>query len=70
MPLDAIPRHIGLGTSDIETLTGLPEGYFQGRNNVVQFARLRTVPASTEDQVGPRQYGGSALPEPAQDLSG
>ncbi len=51
MPLDAMPRHIGLADSDIETLTGLPEGYFQGKSNVVQFARLRVVPASTEDKV-------------------
>jgi Zn-dependent peptidase ImmA (M78 family)/DNA-binding XRE family transcriptional regulator len=41
MPLEAIPRHIGLAASDIEALAGLPEGYFQGKSNVVQFARLR-----------------------------
>ena len=35
MPLDAIPRHLGLASHDIEMLAGLPEGYFQGRNNVV-----------------------------------
>ncbi len=46
MPLAAIPRHIGLAASDIEALTGLPEGYFQGKSNVVQFARMRnSVPA-------------------------
>lgn len=50
MPRDAIPRYIGLGTSDIEMLAGLAEGYFQGRSNVVQFARLRSLPASTEDR--------------------
>lgn len=43
MPLDAIPRHIGLSAFDIEMLTGLPEGYFKGKNNVVQFARLCAV---------------------------
>lgn len=43
MPLDAIPRHIGLSALDIEMLTGLPEGYFKGKNNVVQFARLCAV---------------------------
>ena len=41
MPLDAIPRHLGLAAHDIELLAGLPEGYFQGRANVVQFARMR-----------------------------
>lgn len=35
MPLDAIPRHIGLAPSDIEMLTGLPENYLQGKSNVV-----------------------------------
>ena len=52
MPLDAIPRHIGLAAFDIEMLAGLPEGYFQGKSNVVQFARLRTVQTNTEERVG------------------
>ncbi|PPD51026.1 MAG: DNA-binding protein [Methylobacter sp.] len=51
MPLDAIPRHIGLAPSDIEMLTGLPESYFQGKSNVVQFARLRASHNSSEEQV-------------------
>lgn len=50
MPLDAIPRHIGLAAYDIEKLAGLPEGYFQGKNNVVQLARLRAVTASPEER--------------------
>ena len=49
MPLDAIPRHLGLVAHDIELLAGLPEGYFQGRANVVQFARIRkTADGSNE----------------------
>lgn len=52
MPLDAIPRHIGLSAFDIEMLAGLPEGYFQGKSNVVQFARLRTVQANVEERAG------------------
>lgn len=52
MPMDAIPRHIGLAAFDIEMLAGLPEGYFQGKSNVVQFARLRTVQANAEEQSG------------------
>ena len=51
MPLDAIPRHIGLAPSDIEMLTGLPENYLQGKSNVVQFARLRTSHNSSAEQV-------------------
>ena len=43
MPLDAIPRHLGLAELDIAKIAGLPEGYFQGRTNVVQFARMRNV---------------------------
>ncbi|AOJ79461.1 TPA: ImmA/IrrE family metallo-endopeptidase [Burkholderia cenocepacia] len=43
MPLDAIPRHIGLAAYDIEMLAGLPEGYFQGKPNVVHMARLRSA---------------------------
>jgi hypothetical protein len=43
MPLEAIPKHIGLSDSDIEMLAGLSEGYFKGRiDNVVQFARLKS----------------------------
>lgn len=51
MPLDAIPRHIGLAASDIEMLAGLPEEYFQGKSNVVQFARLRTVQANADGRM-------------------
>ena len=57
MPLDAIPRHIGLAAFDIEMLAGLPEGYFQGKSNVVQFARLRTVQTNTEERVGKDSTG-------------
>ena len=52
MPLDAIPRHIGLAAFDIEMLAGLPEGFFQGKSNIVQFARLRTVQTNAEERVG------------------
>jgi len=48
MPLASIPQRIGLAASDIEALAGLREGYFEGRSNVVQFARMRnSSPASS-----------------------
>lgn len=53
MPLASIPQHIGLAASDIEALAGLPEGYFEGRSNVVQFARMRNsslAPSGPPDQ--------------------
>lgn len=50
MPLDAIPRHIGLAAGDVETLAGLPEGYFQGKTNVVEFARLKVTHRPVDDQ--------------------
>lgn len=53
MPLDAIPRHIGLSDMDVGMLAGLPEGYFQGKNNVVQLARLRIAPTNTAEHKGP-----------------
>ncbi|WP_151449148.1 XRE family transcriptional regulator [Lacisediminimonas profundi] len=43
MPLDAIPRHIGLAANDVAALAGLPRNYFEGKNNVVQLAKLRTL---------------------------
>lgn len=42
MPRETIPRHIGLSARDIEKLAGLPDGYFERKGTVVQFARLRT----------------------------
>ncbi|NML33353.1 XRE family transcriptional regulator [Paraburkholderia antibiotica] len=51
LPLDAIPRHIGLAAYDIEMLAGLPEGYFQGRPNVVHMARLRSAIGNSPAQV-------------------
>jgi Zn-dependent peptidase ImmA (M78 family)/DNA-binding Xre family transcriptional regulator len=50
MPIDAIPRHLGLSAYDVEMLTGLPLGYLQGKDNVVQLARLRTISTSTEER--------------------
>lgn len=52
MPLDAIPRHIGLAAWDVEALAGLPEGYFQGKTNVVEFARLKATPKPSDDRPG------------------
>jgi len=51
MPLDSIPRHIGLAAHDIEMLAGLSEGYFQGKPKVVQLARLRSVPSGADAPV-------------------
>jgi Zn-dependent peptidase ImmA (M78 family) len=50
MPLEAIPRHIGLAAGDVEALAGLPEGYFQGKANVVEFARLKSTQKQVDDQ--------------------
>ncbi len=50
MPLEAIPRHIGLAACDVEALAGLPEGYFQGKTNIVDFARLKTPQKPVDDQ--------------------
>ena len=50
MPLDAIPRHIGLAAGDVEALAGLPKGYFQGKTNVVEFARLKATQKQVDDQ--------------------
>jgi len=50
MPLDAIPRHIGLAAGDVEALAGLPEGYFQGKTNVVEFARLKATHRPVDDR--------------------
>lgn len=58
MPLEAIPRHLGLAASDIEMLAGLPEGYFQGKSKIVQLARLRTAQVSNES-TGTAQPAGS-----------
>lgn len=49
MPLEAIPRHIGLAAGDIEALAGLHEGYFQGKTNVVEFARLKATRKPADD---------------------
>jgi len=41
MPLASISLHMGLAVNDVEMLTGLPEGYLLGQNNVVDLATLR-----------------------------
>lgn len=50
MPLEAIPRHIGLAACDVEALAGLPEGYFQGKTNVMEFARLKATQKPVDDK--------------------
>lgn len=57
MPLEAIPRHIGLAAGDVEALAGLPEGYFQGKTNVVEFVRLK----ATQKQVGDQPAQGNKV---------
>lgn len=52
MPLESIPRHIGLAGHDIEMLAGLPEGYFQKKTTVVQLAKLRLIANDTTKKVG------------------
>lgn len=59
MPLEAIPRHLGMATSDIEMLTGLPEGYFQGKSNIVHLAQLRKI-LEQDDNLPPKSS--SVLP--------
>jgi len=58
MPRDAIPRHLGLSAGDIEMLAGLPEGYFRGKNNVIELARLKSAVAGTATVKG----GSTVLP--------
>ncbi len=50
LPLDSIPRQIGLSARDIEMLAGLPEGYFQSTPKVVPLARLRPAPSHSNAQ--------------------
>lgn len=61
MPREAISRHIGLAAFDIEKLAGLPEGYLQKKDNVVQFARLR---AANADATSPPSAG-TVVPFPS-----
>jgi hypothetical protein len=46
-------RHgLGLVAGDIEALAGLPEGYFQGKTNVVEFVRPKAVQKTADDRPG------------------
>ncbi|EOD5122035.1 ImmA/IrrE family metallo-endopeptidase [Pseudomonas aeruginosa] len=52
MPVESVPNHIGLAATDIERLTGLPDGYLSQRASVVNLSRLkaglaRKAPANT-----------------------
>lgn len=66
MPLEAIPRHVGLSAYDIESLAGLPGGYFAAGGNVIPLARIRA--ASNRIDTRPIAQG-SVLPfrNPAKD---
>jgi len=41
MPVESVPNHIGLAATDIERLTGLPDGYLSQRASVVNLTRLK-----------------------------
>ena len=43
-------ERLGLAAGDVESLAGLPEGYFQGKTNVVEFARLKATQKQVDDQ--------------------
>lgn len=60
MPREAISRHIGLAAHDIEKLAGLPEGFLQKKDNVVQFARLR----ATNTDAAPSPTASTVVPFP------
>ncbi|WBY00671.1 XRE family transcriptional regulator [Ramlibacter tataouinensis] len=41
LTLESIPRQIGISARDVQMLAGLPDGYLEGKDNVVQLASLR-----------------------------
>ena len=43
MPASTIPRHLGLSPQDVETLTGLAEGFFNSPAEVIDLATLRSA---------------------------
>jgi Zn-dependent peptidase ImmA (M78 family)/DNA-binding XRE family transcriptional regulator len=56
MPLEAIPRHIGLPARDVEMLAGLPRGYFDDKSTVQSLVRIRA------ESRGHAMPGGNVLP--------
>jgi Zn-dependent peptidase ImmA (M78 family)/predicted transcriptional regulator len=52
MPLEGIPRHIGISPNDVASLAGLPFNYFSGSAKVVDLAVLRS---RTNSSVLPEQ---------------
>jgi Zn-dependent peptidase ImmA (M78 family)/transcriptional regulator with XRE-family HTH domain len=52
MPLEGIPRHIGISAGDVASLAGLPFNYFSGSAKVVDLAVLRSTSKglTTSDQ--------------------
>lgn len=51
MPLEAIPDAFGLSSGDIESLAGLPKGYFRGNSNILEFARLKANRRPVDEQM-------------------
>jgi Zn-dependent peptidase ImmA (M78 family) len=56
MPLEAIPRHVGLPARDVEMLTGLPRGYFDEKPRVENLVRMRS------ESVGDGVQGSNVVP--------
>jgi len=58
MPTHTIPKHIGLSATDLESLAGLPSGYFDGKvhHAFVEFARLK------DKQSTDKSFGGTVVP--------
>ena len=53
MPLATMPRHFGLSATDLEMIAGLPEGFFEGKSNVLQFAKLKQTKVLPENHLSP-----------------
>ena len=56
MTKESLGQYFGLSVSDIEALSGLPEGFFQSGGDVVELARLR--PATPR---APNNHGGAKV---------
>lgn len=55
MPMAAIPRHLGYSPRDVESLTGLRDGFFDGPAEVIELATLRRaapLPNSKKREMG------------------
>ena len=62
MAIDGVARHFGLSERDVESLTGLPPLFLEGKADVVELPKLKEASNRAQSSAGLNEEKGQVLP--------